>query len=59
MQLPPVREFRDYIEKYWETAARNKNDQQSEAKLLNRYGGIQFKDNNDSIIYKIDPINIE
>ena len=54
-----MRKFRAYIDKYWETAATKKNYQQSEAKLLNKYGGLQLNYDNDGIIYIIYPRNIE
>ena len=57
-QPNPVRAFRAYIEKYWETASTKKNDQQSEAKLLKKYGGLQFKGDNYGIIYTINSIYI-
>ena len=54
-QPPPMREFRSYIEKYLETYATKKSYQQIKAKLLKKYGGIQFKDDNDDRIYTINP----
>ena len=54
-QPPPMRELRSYIEKYLVTYATKKSDQKIKAKLLKKYGGIQFKDDNDDIIYTINP----
>ena len=58
-QTPPVRNFRAYIEEGWEPAAVKKNNQTSEAKLLKKYGGIKFKDDNDGVIYTIDSKELE
>ena len=54
-----MREFRAYIEKDWDTAAINKNDQQSKARLNKKHKGLQFNYDNDGIIYTINPSDIE
>ena len=54
-----MRELCTHIEKYWETSGTKKNDQQSKANPLKKYGGLHLKGDNDGIIYTINPRYIE
>jgi hypothetical protein len=56
--LPPVLVFHGWLED-WETGLLNKNDQLAEAKLLNKYKGLQFYDDQYDVKYTVLSFKLE